>query len=346
LTTNNSLLNSEIQNGQYDTLIPQGSKIASHLEPDHCVREIAFILNARHGLNLVEQFGCLVSVELHTDVAHDVAASIEYGRRLHEICPQHFVVKVPLTPAGLIATREMRREGIAVNLTLGFSARQNYVATTLANPSYVNVFLGRLNAYVADNGLGDGHLVGEKATLASQQEVSAFARGLPQSQTRQIAASIRDPRQLEALAGVDVITIPPQVARDVPSNYTGPWRARRYDTHTTPDIGAEKACLGKLWTVAAEERKFVEQMILHAPQSPEELTGAARDHGLADLLPEFSKDQLNAIASDGKIPEHQRWRKAIMRNEVAIDSLLTMAGLADFAAAQEQLDARIRAQLS
>lgn len=348
LTTNNTLLNAEIQKGTYDDLIPQGAKVVSQLESDQMVREIAFILNARHALHLVERFGCRVSVELHTDVAHDAAASIAYGRRFHEICPEQFVIKVPLTPAGLIAARELCNEGIEVNLTLGFSARQNYVGTALANPSYVNVFLGRLNAYVADNGLGDGRLIGEKTTLASQQEVSVFARALPQVKTRQIAASLRDAQQLAALAGVDVITMPPQVADEALAHYSSPWQSRlddEYEVSLGPDVNAETVRLNKLWSVAAEERKFVEQMILHAPQSAEELVSAARENGVGDLFPEFSASQLETIAADGKIPQHQRWGNNIMRGDVAVDSLMTVAGLAHFAASQQQLDERIRSQL-
>jgi transaldolase len=34
------------------------------------VKEIAFMINARHGLRLATKFGGYVSVELHTDTAH------------------------------------------------------------------------------------------------------------------------------------------------------------------------------------------------------------------------------------------------------------------------------------
>jgi hypothetical protein len=79
-------------------------------------------------------------------------------------------------------------------------------------PSYVNVFLGRLNSFAMDNGLGSGDCVGEKATLASQAIVRElrYTRGLP---TRQIGVSFRTWQQCLNLAGIDVITAPPKVAR-------------------------------------------------------------------------------------------------------------------------------------
>ena len=53
LTTNNTLLNKEVQKGQYDSLVSEADKILSaypQLSPQQRMLEIAFILNAKHGL--------------------------------------------------------------------------------------------------------------------------------------------------------------------------------------------------------------------------------------------------------------------------------------------------------
>ncbi|MEJ2705943.1 MAG: transaldolase family protein, partial [Sedimentisphaerales bacterium] len=216
LTTNNTLLNREIQTGRYDSLIREASQVLDQygdLSEQEKILEITFILNAKHGLKLVEKFDAYVSVEEHTDLAGDVEAAIEYARRYHAICPERFFVKIPFTPAGLLATRRLAAEGIAVNHTLGFSARQNYLIARLANPSFVNVFLGRLNSFVADNHLGSGKYMGEKATLASQAVVRQL-REQKMSSSRQIGASFRQGQQVMDLAGMDVMTMPPKVARE------------------------------------------------------------------------------------------------------------------------------------
>ena len=130
-----------------------------------------------------------VSVELHPDVGFDVHGTLVFARRYYAINPSHFFVKVPLTPDGFVAVRTLSCEGIPVNFTLGFSAEQNYLAALYSGPRYVNVFLGRLNQLVEENGLGEPENVGEKAALASYEAV----RGLRKSQTGvftyQIAAS-------------------------------------------------------------------------------------------------------------------------------------------------------------
>lgn len=349
LTTNNTLLNAEVQKGIYDGLIAEANALLSGLDRQTRIREIGFLLNMRYALRLVERFRCPVSVELHTDVAHDTAASIAYARRCHEVCPEFFVVKVPFTPAGLIAIRQLRDEQIQVNCTLGLSARQNYVATALASPSYVNVFLGRLNAYVADNDLGDGKLVGEKASIASQHEVSTFTRGLPNTQTRQIAASVRDASQLPDLAGIDVITMPPRVAAQAVAELNEPWQSRLNDPYPISLNEAsetERPLLDKLWTVDKQERNFVQKMILSPAQSAADLIAAARAHECLDLFPEFTDEEQQQLAADGKVPSHQRWRSRLANHDLGIDSLLSAAGLAAFAADQAALDRRIGDQIS
>jgi len=52
LTTNNTLLNNEIQKGIYDVFISEAKAVVRDLPLEEKVKEIAFILNARHGLRL------------------------------------------------------------------------------------------------------------------------------------------------------------------------------------------------------------------------------------------------------------------------------------------------------
>src|SRR6266403_3990632 len=145
LTTNNTLLNKEIQKGIYDDLVAKAARVvldaAPDITPQDLILEIAFILNAHHALRLVDRFDAFVSVELHTDLATDVDRTVAYGKRYFAICPERFYVKVPLTPAGYLSARKLAAAGIPINFTLGFSARHNYVAALLTKPSYVNVFL-------------------------------------------------------------------------------------------------------------------------------------------------------------------------------------------------------------
>jgi transaldolase len=347
LTTNNSLLNKEIQKGIYDDLIKEADKLVNDMDLKTRVIEIAFILNARHGLRLVEQFGGKVSVELHTDMAHDIENTVWYGKRFHEICPDHFIIKVPFTAAGLLGARKLHEESIPVNFTLGFSARHNVLATLIAKPHYVNVFLGRINSFLADNNLGSGDLIGEKTTLASQNRVSALAKehGL---NTRQIAASMRSGAQVDNLAGVDVMTIPTKVAKQARENLPGSFSSQldqNYQVSLYDGVNPAELRLDKLYNVTEEELGFARAIDKDPPETGDQLVERAHEMGIGDIFPRFEDAQLKQIAVDGKIPVHDRWKQEIEKGELALDTLLNVAGLATFADDQASLDARVEGLL-
>ena len=344
LTTNNTLLNTEVQKGIYDDLIQKAAEMLSGLDTQTQIIEIAFILNARHGLRLAQRFDGKVSVELHTDLAHDIERSVSYGHRYYNICPESFIIKIPLTPAGLIATRRLRESGVPVNFTLGFSARHNYIVTAFSMPSFVNVFLGRLNAYMVDNQLGDGKLVGEKSVLASQRAVNDLTQGT-RAPTKQIAASLRGAGQLVDLAGIDVITMPVKVAAAAKKELSGEWDYRvdsDYPIRLNNEVSASDLRIHTLWDVAESERRLVESITTDMPQTAEELVIQAHDAGAGDLFPRLCTADYDQIASDGKIPKHEIWDDRIKSGELAIDTLLNLAGLASFSTDQKALDERIR----
>ena len=342
LTTNNTLLNNEIQKGIYDIFISEAKSIVRDLPQEERVKEIAFILNARHGLRLASKFGGLVSVELHTDTAHDIKAIQNYGRRLHDICPEQFIVKVPYTAEGLIGARLLKDSGVRINFTLEFSARENVLVTKVARPDYLNVFLGRVGAYLINNNLGDGSGAGEKAVIASQNWVTGLSAENPW-QTKLIAASLRNHGQLESLAGTDVFTMPPKVAAAGHKELSGIFVSR---THENYDVslykGAEGAGIEKFWEVNDKVLKLAERLSAKMPSTGPELIHIAHEEGCEDMFPFLTKEEKGFIASDGKIPVHSRWEKKISEGKIAPDTLLTLAGLASFTADQKMLDDRIR----
>jgi transaldolase len=48
------------------------------------------------------------------------------------------------------------------------------------------------------------------------------------------------------------------------------------------------------------------------------------------------------IAAESKIPVLSSWRDRTLSGELALDTLLTLAGIASFAADQKQLDDRVK----
>lgn len=383
LTTNNTLLNKEVQKGTYDALIGEAARLLSdfpQLTDEQRKLEVAFILNARHGLRLVEEFDAFVSVEEHTDISNDLEAAVNCARRFHAVCPERFYVKIPLSPAGLLATRRVAAEGIPVNHTLGFSARQNYVIARIGRPAFVNVFMGRLNSFVADNGLGSGAYVGERATLASQRAVRELRAKLG-IKTRQIGASFREAAQVRDLAGMDVMTIPPKVAQGFLDLGLKPGDlSDRTGADYQPPLneGVEPAQVGlnTLWDIderlvaCLDEFEKVDmdaltpEMLLEFFDNhncwelsyelekkdlveffPDWLVDFFQAHACGDVLVDWLPKQVKKSAAEGKIPKLKNWRKPIAKGTLGLDALMNLAGWNSFDADQREMDAHVRAVL-
>lgn len=133
-------------------------------------------------------------------VAQDAEGMIKEGRLLAQV-HKHVVVKVPLLPAGLQATRALSDDGIPVNVTLCFSASQALLAG-LAGATYISPFVGRLD----DISWNGGDLIAQIVEIYAQN---------PHIDTQVLAASIRHPIHLldSAIAGAHVATVPYNVLK-------------------------------------------------------------------------------------------------------------------------------------
>lgn len=354
LTTNNTLLNKEVQKGTYDSFIPEAEKLLAQY-PDMTDKqrmlEIAFILNARHALRLVEKFDAHVSVEEHTDLADDVDLAVEYACRYYAICPDRFIIKIPLTPAGLLATRKLATKAIPVNHTLGFSARQNYVIARIGQPAYVNVFMGRLNSFVEKNNLGDGAYVGEKATLASQAAVTKL-RNEGFSPSEQIGASFRSGSQIRDLAGIDVMTMPPNVADEfldlrLKDDQITSKTAEQYTIGIKADVDVDAIRLNTLWDIDDSLIACVDALEQENIESftPADLIAFFKDHNCPDLFVDWTDSQIQTSAAEGKIPNLDNWKDALAQKNIGLDSLMNLAGLNSFKADQKAMDDKVESVL-
>lgn len=127
-------------------------------------------------------------------VALDTRTMVEEGR-LVTSWADNIVAKVPCTPAGLAAVKQLAAEGIRTNVTLVFSANQGLLAMK-AGATYISPFVGRLDDVSHDGMEVIRQLVTIKANYGFTSEV--------------LAASIRHPLHVieAALAGADIATMP------------------------------------------------------------------------------------------------------------------------------------------
>ena len=135
-----------------------------------------------------------ISVEAVSETAEEL---IEESKKLAEY-GEHIVVKIPMTEAGLKATKELTKLGIKTNVTLIFSASQALLAAK-AGATYVSIFVGRLD--------DKGH-EGMDVVWETSQIFQNFGM-----ESKIITASIRHPRHVidAAKAGSHVSTVPPAI---------------------------------------------------------------------------------------------------------------------------------------
>ena len=128
---------------------------------------------------------------------------IEEGLALKSELPENVIIKVPCTPEGLIATKELSSKGIGVNVTLIFSASQALMAAK-AGAMYVSPFVGRIDDI--------GH---EGMDLIAQ--IMRIWEQYPEIETKVLAASIRHPTHiLECLQlGAHTATMPTKIFRQL-----------------------------------------------------------------------------------------------------------------------------------
>ena len=342
LTTNNTLANQVVQTGIMDKNIQYTiSRIrerGADINEDNLIIEIGFVINCKIALRLVEAFDTRVSVELHPAMSRDIEKSVTYARRYYQVCPEHFIVKVPLTPEGYLIARKLAISEIPVNFTLGFSARQNYLAARMSNPAYVNVFLGRLNAVVSDNSLGTGKYVGEKVTLAAQKALDNIKQDHANIKTALIGASVRNAEQIINLAGMDLLTIPPKAIQELYESGINPEDiSNRKDTNYEAGI-ENQGRFQDLWEVNEDFKKLTDELLRMDLDSLDGngLVSACSGRG-ANLFYLFNSEELEQIKKHGKIPKLDNWDSGI-----GIDDLMTQSALQSFSKDQEALDSRIK----
>jgi transaldolase len=136
--------------------------------------------------------------------------------------------------------------------------------------------------------------------------------------------------------------MPTTVAADGREKLTGNFASKLDEIYPVDLVeGAEKYFPQKLWEVTDKELELAKSLCDNCPKDGNELIDRVHYAGCGDMFPYLSDRDLQHISEDGKIPKHERWANRIESGELAIDTLLNLAGLASFSSDQDELDKRI-----
>lgn len=150
-------------------------------DPVHVIKEIASIF----------PWNSSISAEVVGDTAEEM---LDMADQYLDLGP-NITIKVPCTPEGLKACRDLSNDDVAVNVTLIFSSAQAILASK-AGATYVSPFVGR----VFDQSFDGIALIEEIADVFATHH----------AKTKVLAASVRDVHQVSSAfrVGADICTVP------------------------------------------------------------------------------------------------------------------------------------------
>ena len=154
--------------------------------------------SGRDPIEVYQELKDLGVKDISMEVVGTADEMIQEGKGLYDTFGDCCTVKVPCSPDGLRACKELSELNIRVNVTLIFSQTQAILASK-AGAKYVSPFVGRVD----DNSFGGICLVKDIVNVFKEHFVT----------TNVLAASIRNVRDVGRLFehGAEIVTMPPAV---------------------------------------------------------------------------------------------------------------------------------------
>jgi len=220
-TTNPSLILKAAQQSNYQNLVQSVKDAHPGMNPTDLVD---YILVA-FGLEILKIVPGRVSTEVDARLSFDTKATVAKAKHLialyesHGIDRKRILIKLAGTWEGIAAAKELEAQGIHCNMTLLFSLVQA-AACGAANAKLISPFVGRITDWhkarlgsnwndTANGGANDPGVTSVKRIFHYYKHF-----GIP---TEIMGASFRNTSQILELAGVDLLTISPELLAELQS---------------------------------------------------------------------------------------------------------------------------------
>jgi transaldolase len=328
-------------------------QLQPRLNPEQLRTVLYAIVCGRLGNDAARAFGAgrawEVSLQLHMQLSTDGEAAKRVGRYLRRMVPSA-VVKVPFTPQQphcFLVARDLEREGIPVNFTSTFSARQAVAAGLLSNVTLTNIFMGRLNQGFK------AALLGEHVDLAAQRALSRLRREVG-IKTLLIVASVREWQTFVRVAGCDVFTAPCEAIRgfmtqtEIPANEVRSQLETSYEDRLgipgdlLRSVGTAR--IARLYNIEPELIQFMTEFRktkdYDGMRDGDQLAKCFDQAGFGDLFYAPSANEWTELRKN-KLPDFA----SPLTARLPLDTLYTLLADADFEKFQEEMDRMIDERL-
>jgi transaldolase len=250
-TTNPSLVYAATQKENYSHFLEEVLAGRRKSGPSGAVQieDIIDHLLVRFGSAMLEIVPGRVSTETDVRYSFDVEGSIKKARRLialykeRGIERERVLIKIASTWEGIMAAEQLQKEGIKCNMTLLFSLPQA-VRAAEAKVQLISPFVGRIYDWFKAANKRD-YAGAEDPGVQSVQEIYTYYKYFGY-ETEVMGASFRNIGQILELAGCDLLTISPELMKELSESHS------TVDRKLTPK-NAESADLKRL---EIDENKF------------------------------------------------------------------------------------------
>lgn len=219
-TTNPSLILKASQMKEYESLINDAIDYAKKGSSEKKKQLEAFITKVfvNFGVEILQHVPGRVSTEVDARLSFDVEGSIAKGKEyisLYEkqgVDRSRVLIKLASTWEGILAAKELEKEGIHCNMTLMFSLAQA-IACAEVDATLISPFVGRiLDWYKAHE--GREYKPHEDPGVHSVSTIYNYYKKFGYK-TQIMGASFRNTGEILELAGCDLLTISPKLLEEL-----------------------------------------------------------------------------------------------------------------------------------
>ncbi len=203
----------------------------------------------RFGAAMLEIVPGRVSTETDVRYSFDVEGSIKKARRLTALYKdegierERVLIKIASTWEGLMAAEQLQKEGIKCNMTLLFSLPQA-VRAAEAKVQLISPFVGRIYDWFKAANKRD-YVGAEDPGVQSVRQIFAYYKHFG-CETEVMGASFRNVGQILELAGCDLLTISPDLMKEL---------SESHDV-VEKKLAAENAKAAQVRRLELDEKKF------------------------------------------------------------------------------------------
>jgi transaldolase len=250
-TTNPSLILQAAAKDEYRFLVEKAVKehASSPLAGAALTESVLDRILILFGLEILKIVPGRVSTEVDARLSFDRLGSVAKARELiaayekEGVARERVLIKLASTWEGIRAAEELEKDGIHCNLTLLFSFAQA-VACAEAGVQLISPFVGRIYDYhKAQTGIA--YEGAEDPGVQSVNKIYNYFKKFGYA-TEVMGASFRNKSQITELAGCDLLTISPNLLKELQES----------DAPLTRKLSAEHAATLDLEKIHLEEKDF------------------------------------------------------------------------------------------